>query len=554
MERRLTVIMFADMADYTRLMGEDQPGTISLVQEVKTKWLEPETSSRGGKVVKRLGDGWIIEFKAVSDAVEAAQVAQNSLASHPKIKLRIAIHIGEIADDGTDLFGSSINIASRLQTEAPPGGIMISEDLYRQLDEQIASEFGDAGSFSLKNVAREISGYQWRPSARLTQTPDDVPAIAIANIQPTPEKRELLEAAADIQEQLIHRLSRRTGIRVLAVDSEKDARSAATYLFHGRLRVHDGMIRMSCLLCILQDGRVLWTETIEQETDDLFAFSDYAAKRIDNDLRLQINAFDGERISNLLDENLNPSELRTRAAHLFYSTTLSNFEHAIVLLERALRLDPENAMNNAMWAFSQSFHSEVMHEDLEPEIRAKMVDAADYAVQAAPRSDFVFKVRAEIRMRLGDIDGAQRDLDHMLRINPDYTIGYEVIGIVKLSAGDLDAALTALEACVQRSERDPYLPYRNYLLAVVQLIAGQVTEAIGTIEGAIEIRHDCWTFWRLLAEAHRRAGDPSEATTALETAAGLTERFDLQAPRLRFPPDTKELAAILTPTPPAAHG
>ena len=169
MEHRLTVIMFADMADYTRLMGEDQSGTIDLVHELKTKWLEPETSLRGGHVVKRMGDGWIIEFKAVSAAVDAAQVAQNNLASHPKIRLRIAIHIGEIADDGTDLFGSSINIASRLQTEAPPGGIMISEDLYRQLDDQIASEFGDAGSFSLKNIARPITGFQWRPSARLPQ-------------------------------------------------------------------------------------------------------------------------------------------------------------------------------------------------------------------------------------------------------------------------------------------------------------------------------------------------------------------------------------------------
>ena len=105
MKRRLAVIMMADMVDYSRLMEADQSGTIGLIGELRERWLEPEVERRGGEVLKRMGDGWIIAFNSTSDAVETAQVVQTTLAGHDRIKLRIAAHLGEIAEDGTDLGG-----------------------------------------------------------------------------------------------------------------------------------------------------------------------------------------------------------------------------------------------------------------------------------------------------------------------------------------------------------------------------------------------------------------------------------------------------------------
>ncbi|MEK9662769.1 MAG: adenylate/guanylate cyclase domain-containing protein, partial [Alphaproteobacteria bacterium] len=217
--RRLAVILMADMVDYSRLMENDLEGTIRLIRELRDRWLEPEIGQRGGEVLKRLGDGWIVAFSSVSDAVEAAQAAQVALAAHPQIKLRIALHLGEIVDDGTDLYGTGINIAARLQAEAPPGGVMVSEDVHRQFDSQRVEHFAEAGTFELKNIAQPVRAFQWRPAGIAPVRADEVPTIAVEQVVAAPDADDLRAAAADLREQLLHRLSCRTGIRVLSADA-----------------------------------------------------------------------------------------------------------------------------------------------------------------------------------------------------------------------------------------------------------------------------------------------------------------------------------------------
>jgi len=136
-----------------------------------------------------MGDGWIIAFPSITEAVETVRAVQTALVGHPAIKLRIAAHLGEIVEDEADLYGTGINIVARLQTEAPPGGVMISGDLHRQLDARLAERFADAGSFELKNIAHPVTGYQWRPTARADVAVDDVPTIAVEPIAVSPRAR-----------------------------------------------------------------------------------------------------------------------------------------------------------------------------------------------------------------------------------------------------------------------------------------------------------------------------------------------------------------------------
>jgi len=545
LERRLAVILVADMVDYSRLMQADQDGTIGLVHALRDKWLEPEAEARGGEVIKRLGDGWIIAFGSVSNAIEAAVAVQEGLYGHPEIRLRLAAHLGEIADDGADLYGPGLNIAARLQTEAPPGGIMISEDLHRQLDSRLGGSFSDAGSFTLKNIAVPISGFQWRPAERDRPSASDVPVIAVEPISSSPDGQEIREAAADLQEQLVHSLSRRTGIRVLALDGEGEARP--TYFLRGRLRYRRGEARLTLTLLLRADNRAIWSDVYEAPSEDLFVFCDQAAKKADNDLRLEINAFDDERIAHLPDDTLSSSELRTRAAHLFYSSTIEASERAIALLDRALRLDPSNAMSNAMWAHGRLFLAEGRFETLEPETVAQITASADQAVQAAPRSDFVFKARADARTWFGDLEGARRDIQRMKRINPNYTLGYETDGLAELAAGSYDAAINAFTQCVARSGRDPNLPLRIFMLTVALVLAGRPNEAARAIGEAIELRHDCRAYWLLLAEAHAQSGADAEADEARAMAVRLPDRPNYLAPRLPLPDGERALMSALAP-------
>ncbi len=176
MPSRLAVLMVVDVVDYTRLMAEDETSAINAIQFLKDIYLEPKALEKGGEILKRMGDGWVIAFTSVPATVQCAIEVQNGLVGHPVIKLRIGAHIGEIVEDGTDFYGSGVNLAARLQTEAPPGGLMVSGDFHRQLTGELAHAFHDAGAFKLKNIAQPVSAFRWRPQETNGTARSDAPA------------------------------------------------------------------------------------------------------------------------------------------------------------------------------------------------------------------------------------------------------------------------------------------------------------------------------------------------------------------------------------------
>ena len=548
MERRLAVILVADMVEYARRMQADQAETIALIGALRERWLEPVATAHGGEVLKRMGDGWIIAFDSVTAAIEAAMEVQQGLAGHPEIRIRLAAHLGEIAADGTDVYGSGINIAARLQTEAPPGGLMISEDLQRQLDTRIAGDFAEAGSFTLKNIAGPVRGFQWRPTASGQPAVDDLPVIAVESVAYAPDRQDLREAAADVHEQLVHRLSRRTGVRVLALDHAGAAEPGPTYLLRGRLRVRGKGGRLTLMLLLGVDGRAVWSQGYDGPADGLSDLCDDAVGHADNALRLQINAFDGERIAHLPDDRMSPMELRSLAAHLLYRATLEAQQRAIRLMERALRLDAANAMSNAMWVEALFVDAAARFATPDPATVAALAAACDRAVEGAPRSDYALMARAELRARLlGDIVGARRDIARIARLNPDYAIRHEAAGLTELATGDFETAAESFAACVAQSDGDPYLPFRLYGRSVALLLAGRPADAEAAIREAIELRGTCRGYRLLLAEALTRQGADAAAAEARAAAARLPDRPDILLQDLPLPEADRGLMAMLAP-------
>jgi len=546
MKRRLAAILMADMVDYSRLMEVDQAGTIGLIRELRECWLEPEAERQGGEVLKRMGDGWIIAFPSVTDAVETARTVQTALAGHERIKLRIAAHLGEIAEDGTDLYGTGINITARLQTEVPPGGVMISEDLHRQLDSKLAEGFADAGAFTLKNIAHPVTGFQWRPSATGKTSPDEVPVITIEPVAAVPDRAEVLEAAADLQEQLALRLSRRTGVRVLSLDAEGEG--APTYFLRGRLRAAGAVAKVLLSLILREGGRVAWSDVYEGPADNLFGLVDRAADGADWALRIEINAYDGERLAGLPDDALSASELRSRAAQAFYTATMAGYERANALLERSLSLAPENPMSLAMWAHCQTRLIRARFEVADPGLVSEVVARADAAVQAAPRSDFAGKTQAEVRINLlGDIAGSKRALARVEQLNPSYVLLKFVKADIALAEGDYDGASAMMSTLLAGEARDPFRPCWLYTTSVAELLAGRPAVARQRIDEAIDLRPSSAVYWRLLAEALRQAGDQAGEEAARAKAAVLPHEPDLGAPRLPLPASAADLMEKLAP-------
>lgn len=175
MERRLAAILAADVVDYTRLMGEDEVRTLSALNKTREELFQPTVSGRNGRIIKRLGDGWIVEFPTVSDAVACAIDVQDGLAGNELIKLRIGIHIGDVTFQDDDIYGDGINIAARLENLAQPGQILISDLVHHSLDAKTTEQFSGGEARELKNVGRAMAIWCW-PDTEV----EDAPPVAMA--------------------------------------------------------------------------------------------------------------------------------------------------------------------------------------------------------------------------------------------------------------------------------------------------------------------------------------------------------------------------------------
>ena len=165
-ERRLAAILAADVAGYSRLMGADEEGTLARLNAHRREFLEPTIAEHRGRVVKRTGDGILVEFVSAVDATRCAIQVQNGMAQRnigvadeQRIEIRIGVHVGDIITEEDDIFGDGVNIAARLESIAQPGGICISEDAYRQIRDKLDADFLDAGERQLKNIARPVRAY-----------------------------------------------------------------------------------------------------------------------------------------------------------------------------------------------------------------------------------------------------------------------------------------------------------------------------------------------------------------------------------------------------------
>jgi len=181
-QRRLAAILAADVVGYSRLMGEDQARTLEALRQLRKELFEPVVSKHNGTVVKRMGDGWIVKFASVSDAVDCAIKIHEGLAGHEVIRLRTGIHIGDVVFEEEDVFGDGVNVAARLEELAEPGEVLISDTAHQSLDGKAAAQFGDESSHQLKNIARAVQVWRWPANsasdAALTKA-DDSEALTL---------------------------------------------------------------------------------------------------------------------------------------------------------------------------------------------------------------------------------------------------------------------------------------------------------------------------------------------------------------------------------------
>ena len=282
MNQRLAAVMSADIVDYTRLMGADQVGTLRALRSFRTDVLRPAASDHSGAIIKDMGDGWLVEFSSVANAVGAALALQEALAGHDLLRLRIGVNIGDIVHEAEDIFGDGVNIAARLQTIAPVGGIAISGSAYNSLDGTLATAFSNAGLHELKNVSRPV--HVWMRGPASGDASRDLGAgaasqglvrLAIEPIVVPRNSPDLAELADSISADLLRLLGSAEWIAP-RIDSTA---SGADFALVTELRVRGDQIRLDIrLFGELRES--IWSGAFDGFISDQFAWQDRVALEV----------------------------------------------------------------------------------------------------------------------------------------------------------------------------------------------------------------------------------------------------------------------------------
>lgn len=546
MRSRITILMFVDIVGYSTMMNRDQNAAIEAVRELKNRYLEPVVSDFGGEVLKRMGDGWIIAFSSIGPALDSAMQVQSNLYNHRDIKLRIGCHIGEIVEDEDDFYGPGVNIVQRIQTEAPPGGLMISEDLFRQLSDDKGKVLNDAGTFSLKNISQPVRLYQWRPTPSGKSNWGDVPSIVVQPFEFAPADVDTGSLAGDLRDQLIARISRRKG--VIVFDGLNKTVDKATYDLRGRLRLAGSKGRFTVTLTLRSDARPVWSQTYEAGTDDIFAFCDDVLQLAEGDLRLQTNAFDGDRLAEISSDDLSVSELRARAANEYYKVTTESWSYGLALMERAIELNPLDGVSLAMRAEAQIMLHGARYEMMADDLKATLSDDLNTAVIQSPKSDYVFWARALFRLTvMDDVAGARADLRRSRDLNPAYLENHELEGQICLRESDFSGADKAYSRLIERGAQNPLQPYRLFQRSVARFCGGDFEGAERDAAAASDLRPNEAGHMKMRALALKELQLAEHAEACLIAARRLSSEPMITTKLPVLPPDFGWLSERLKP-------
>jgi adenylate cyclase len=345
-------------------MGEDEARMLAALTELRDKLLEPVVIDRGGTVIKRMGDGWIIEFPNVLDAVASAVEVQEGLSTHDIVRLRVGVHIGDVSFRDDDIFGDGINVAARLEALAKPGQVLISDTAYNSLDGKAAEKFDGGQAQKLKNITREVGVWHWPASAGLENAQADsadatvsdflmeIPSVAVLPFEDMTQNSEHAFFADGIAEDIITDLSKISRMRVIARNSSAfykgkahNVHSVASdlgvrYVVEGSIRSGGQRLRIAAQLIDTKDGSHVWADRFDRTIDDIFDIQDEITKEIVTALRVTLTDGEEARMLSRGTDNIQAWQLCIRATELFMRFNSADFLEARKLAEQAVKIDP----------------------------------------------------------------------------------------------------------------------------------------------------------------------------------------------------------------------
>jgi adenylate cyclase len=487
-DRRLAAIMAADVAGYSRLVEQDEAGTLARLTMLRAEVIEPLLAEHRGRLVKLMGDGLLAEFVSVVDAVACAVAIQGRCPAD--FALRIGINLGDVVVEADDLYGDGVNVAARLEGLAEPGGIVVSGTAWDHLHGQPDLRFASLGEQQLKNIARPVRAYRLAGGAApAAATPAARPSIAVLpfdNLSGDPAQAYFSDG---ITEDLITELSRFRDLIVLARHSsfalrgqalgavEIGRRLGVRFLLEGSVRRAGERVRVTAQLIDAASGDHLWAERYDRALDDIFAVQDEVVATIAATLEGRIHAAGVERAKRKPTDDLAAYDCVLRGRERLAAYDADANAAARGFFERAIALDPDYALAHAFLALT--IFSEVWG-DAAAERQASCLALALRAVQLDPTESRCHRILAMILLTAREFERAGHHADRSVTLNPN----------------DGDAAA-----------------YRAYILSFL----GRPAEALADIRRALALNpfHPAW-YWTAFARALQGVGQHADAIAAFE--------------------------------------
>ena len=545
-QRRLAAIVAADVVGYSRLMGRDESGTLSRLLEHRKQRFEPTLALNGGRLVKLTGDGALAEFPSAVDALSAAITFQQAMIEANRdrpedgaIIFRIGIHLGDLIVDGDDLYGDGVNVAARLEAEAPPGGIIVSRAVREAVQGRHKAKLHALGELTLKNIDRPIPVFRvewdeadWRvhvtPTAKSPEpgsplTPSDKPSIAVLPFQNMSGDPEQDYFADGVTENIITELSRFRSLFVIARNSSFTYKNKAVdvrtvsrelgvrYVLEGSVRKAGNRVRITGQLIQAHSGTHIWAERYDGDLIDIFELQDEVTSDVVGAIAPQLEQAEIERASRKPTEDLGAYDCYLRGTASFYLWTTEGLKEAQLFFYRAIALDPGFALAYGMaaWCYQRRKALNLLEDPTRdvPEAarlarRALQLDSDEARLLSVVGHTLAFVVH--------DLEIAAVVVARALILNPNLALAWMVSGWVNVWSGTPDVAIDHFVRAMRLSPRDPQLPLMRFGIASAHYLAGRYDDAASWVDKATQERQG-YPSVRVAAASAALAGRADEA-------------------------------------------
>ena len=573
-QRRLAAIVAADVVGYSRLMGRDEAGTVARLRQARAERLQPVLDRRGGRIVKLTGDGALIEFASAVEALSAAIEFQQAVAdseaeraAEQRLVFRVAVHLGDVIVEGEDLYGDGVNVAARLEAEAPLGGIVISGDMYNATAGRLRATFDDVGRLALKNIERPVQAYAVRWTAgdwpTLTEPVTsasaatrldmplplpDKPSIAVLPFQNMSGDPEQEYFADGMVEDIITALSRFKSLFVIARNSSFTYKGRAVdikqvgrelgvrYVLEGSVRKAGDRVRITGQLIDSETGAHLWADRFDGSLEGVFELQDQVTTSVVGAIAPRLDRAELERAKRKPVGNLDAYDCFLRGMAKVHEQTKDSWEEALSLFYRAIELDPDFSSPYGMAARCYGARKTlgcVIDRDWEATetrrlaLRVSAIGHDDALAHCWAGYTLVFVCH--------DYDTGATLVDQALSLNPNLAVCWQNRGYVSMYIGQHETALEQVSRALRLSPLDPETFRSESIMAMAHMFQGRNEQALIWATKALARQSNWMPAMRCSAAANALAGNIDEAQKVMVRMLQLHPAFNVSYCRYLSP-------------------